>query len=327
MVPQPHRTPLYKLLVDQYHGSKIFDNSESIWNLRQWGFDVETLRQPYTPAALRQADLLVIWFTRTFNGTLASFTDADIQMIHAYLNEGGNVFLIGLGWVWADFEDKPSIGSYPLNQIAAPYGIFYTKSVIREAGTHYQENPIAFHKPFMAAHPITTDINRIEAAESVPGSLLVQPPAVPLIWGNDQLADGEGRRHPVMMAASEGSHGRLVCLQHSSYVEQNRHDNFALLRNTLNWLVKTPPPSLLATASPANRSINKVTLAEKINQKFDLQELQALCFQLEDVEYDNLSGETKNGRVIALLEYLDRRDRLAELIPVLQKERPNVTWP
>lgn len=60
-----------------------------------------------------------------------------------------------------------------------------------------------------------------------------------------------------------------------------------------------------------------------LTEHFSDQELTELCFDHFHEVYRNFgSGETVNAKVLALLGYCQRRDRLPELLAVLEKERP-----
>lgn len=60
-----------------------------------------------------------------------------------------------------------------------------------------------------------------------------------------------------------------------------------------------------------------------LTEHFSDQELTELCFDHFHEVYRNFgSGETVNAKVLALLGYCQRRDRLPELLTVLEKERP-----
>jgi len=60
-----------------------------------------------------------------------------------------------------------------------------------------------------------------------------------------------------------------------------------------------------------------------LTEHFNDEELTALCFDHFHEVYRNFgSGETVNAKVLALLGYCQRRDRLPELLAVLERERP-----
>ena len=66
-------------------------------------------------------------------------------------------------------------------------------------------------------------------------------------------------------------------------------------------------------------------LVEKIARVFSLSDLRGLCFQLE-IDYDDLSGQNKKDKIIALVNYCKNRQRLDELVNQCQKLRPKETW-
>ena len=68
-----------------------------------------------------------------------------------------------------------------------------------------------------------------------------------------------------------------------------------------------------------------VRLRETLAEYFDAGELRTLCFDL-GVDYDDLPGEGKANKARELIAYLERRDRLSELVHVCERQRPNVTW-
>ncbi len=68
-----------------------------------------------------------------------------------------------------------------------------------------------------------------------------------------------------------------------------------------------------------------VQLKEKINKRFDATEFQELVFDL-GLDFDNIPGNTKKARIIALVDRLNNSERLSELISSCQKHRPKVIW-
>ena len=196
-----------------------------------------TLKEAYTGKQLSGFDVLAIWFAHSLGGTLPSFSQEELSAISEYLARGGNALLMGLGWAWAQYE-KRSMEEYPLNLIAERYGIFFTEATISSvAGVHYTQSPITFSKPFMAEHPITSAVHVIGCPDAIPGSLLVEPPAVQLIWGSNETRDSDGAQNPIVLAAGKAGSGRIVCLQHAGYATHMAYNNFALLKNILEWLV------------------------------------------------------------------------------------------
>ena len=64
---------------------------------------------------------------------------------------------------------------------------------------------------------------------------------------------------------------------------------------------------------------------QHMNELFGLEEIRVLVFVL-DIDYDNLVGETKNGKIISLLIDLAQHQRLTDLETKLNNIRPQVNW-
>ncbi len=55
-------------------------------------------------------------------------------------------------------------------------------------------------------------------------------------------------------------------------------------------------------------------------------EIQAFAFDL-GFDYENLGGDNKIKKIIALLSELDRANRMTELVDLVRRQRPDVEWP
>lgn len=70
----------------------------------------------------------------------------------------------------------------------------------------------------------------------------------------------------------------------------------------------------------------KLELINKIAERFNLEEMKNLCLKL-GIEFEDLGGEnTRSAKARELVEYMERRGRLSELIELLKKERPSILW-
>jgi len=79
------------------------------------------------------------------------------------------------------------------------------------------------------------------------------------------------------------------------------------------------------TMAPTSDREYLVRLRETLATYFDAGELRTLCFDL-GVDYDDLPGEGKANKARELIAYLERRDRIPELVSVCQELRPHVAW-
>ncbi|MEM7802701.1 MAG: hypothetical protein AAF633_26150 [Chloroflexota bacterium] len=67
-------------------------------------------------------------------------------------------------------------------------------------------------------------------------------------------------------------------------------------------------------------------LHKLIASTFSLEDVRLLCFELS-VDYDELKGEAKSGKLSGLLELLAKESKLTGLLGYLERERPDTTWP
>jgi hypothetical protein len=74
-----------------------------------------------------------------------------------------------------------------------------------------------------------------------------------------------------------------------------------------------------------SRDDHAVKLRRAIAERFDLEELRTLCFDLK-IDYDNLPGEGKSNRARELVAFLNRCNRIPDLISYGKQHRPDVVW-
>jgi len=71
--------------------------------------------------------------------------------------------------------------------------------------------------------------------------------------------------------------------------------------------------------------MDRTKLRQIVTQYFSAGELRTLCFDL-GVDYDDLPGAGKTNKARELISYLQRRDRLPELVEMIRQLRPNAPW-
>jgi len=82
--------------------------------------------------------------------------------------------------------------------------------------------------------------------------------------------------------------------------------------------------SPLQQLEPAER-VDVAELRQLLARRFSLGELRNLCFDL-GVDYDDLPAEGKAEKARELVAYLERRERISELVAILRTRRPDVDW-
>ncbi|MEM8860481.1 MAG: COR domain-containing protein [Chloroflexota bacterium] len=69
--------------------------------------------------------------------------------------------------------------------------------------------------------------------------------------------------------------------------------------------------------------IDKAQLQDILNTYFNEHELQEMMFNLR-IDYEDLAGNSRTGTVRELIGYMQRRDRLGEVVDYIQTERPTI---
>jgi hypothetical protein len=71
--------------------------------------------------------------------------------------------------------------------------------------------------------------------------------------------------------------------------------------------------------------MDRSQLRQILVKHFDDDELKTLCFELQ-IEYADLPSPSRKGKARELVTYLERRDRLPELVEIGREMRPNAPW-
>lgn len=67
-------------------------------------------------------------------------------------------------------------------------------------------------------------------------------------------------------------------------------------------------------------------LAELLNDSYNLEEFRTLCLYL-NIDHESVPGTEKPSKIREFLLILGRNGRLPELLALVEKQRPQVTWP
>jgi outer membrane protein assembly factor BamB len=88
-------------------------------NLLARGYLVDRfpVQSPVTEAVLAHYDVYMVCTSWD------AFSPSEISSIVAFVSNGGGLFLTGLGWSWVQYEGP--LNEYPMNEIAAPFGIAF----------------------------------------------------------------------------------------------------------------------------------------------------------------------------------------------------------
>jgi len=73
----------------------------------------------------------------------------------------------------------------------------------------------------------------------------------------------------------------------------------------------------------ATGKVNLSELRRQMSLYFNTSEIQVICFDL-NIDYDDLSGDSKNSKILELITYAQRRGILDELVAAVQRLRPHM---
>lgn len=77
--------------------------------------------------------------------------------------------------------------------------------------------------------------------------------------------------------------------------------------------------------APDLSGLSMSSLRNKIASKFTVEGIMTLAFDL-GLDEGEIKGETKNAKIISLLDAVNQRGKLMDLILLLKRERPNTRW-
>jgi hypothetical protein len=69
----------------------------------------------------------------------------------------------------------------------------------------------------------------------------------------------------------------------------------------------------------------RTRLLQVLSERFDEGELRTLCFNLE-IKYEDLPAEGKANKARELIQYLERRERISDLVEAGKQLRPDIPW-
>jgi len=173
------------VLIDLSHEfTFMYDAFLPVGYLLPNGYEVTHSLATLTAAMLNNVDVLVIEQATT----AVPFNAEQITTIQSFVQNGGGLLLVGKKWVWQPSPFLPSVISYPLNDLAATFGIAFIDGY---GTTPFQVQP----------HEITQGVTAFDNQGAVPGLLNVNATSTVI------MADGAGR--PVF-AAKEFGAGRVA---------------------------------------------------------------------------------------------------------------------
>jgi hypothetical protein len=100
------------------------------------GMSLSELSSPITLAKLEPVSALLV------GNAWGSFTEAEIEVVRLWVQGGGGLFLVGLGWSWEAYHPDLGMDDYPMMQLAEPYGIRWLRAGIHDPTDQHQGSPV-----------------------------------------------------------------------------------------------------------------------------------------------------------------------------------------
>jgi len=239
--PSPYPGRLYVFRDNLVNRSYLFD--------KHWSGNL-------TDPVLSKYDILIIAASRV------NYTSSEIASIHNWVNNGGNLFCLGVWNSGGSFTEIFEV----INDIVEDFDINIAPGVSGDSTTDFEFD-----------HPITEGVSSLDTSYSSPGFVNYTETAEPLI--GDSSVD-------VMAVAKESGKGRVVLSAYVFFLRYsiiNNADNLQFGINIINWLSVSEDDVLVFTYDYTSPNFYQTPVAKALN------ELDIRFYLTLDDEYLNLS--------------------------------------
>jgi hypothetical protein len=159
-------------------------------------------------------------------------------------------------------------------------------------------------------YPDPPDWRRIAASAELPTSRIVLQGNAVNVW------------HAILEEADK--QGQVEAVIRVGLGEYPNHEVLQAAARAYGVPVETRDPGSQSLSGwRQGGAMDRSALLNILTTRLSAGELQTLCFDL-DIDYDDLSGGAKSDKARELIQYLERRGRLPELVPQLRRSRPDI---
>ncbi len=251
-MPTPTLWPTQpRILFDEAHGEWISiegNYRELADHLRENGYIVDRITTtPISYGILTNYDVYVV-------GTpWGSFDSSEIDAIARFVEEGGGLFLTGLGWSWVNPDEGRTLDNYPPNLIGSHFGIRFLDDAICDPDNPYDANPCTPVFYPRIGHQVLEGLGGLGGPIYAAPITTTQTIAFPLLTaGPDGYSNGgrySGGTYPPVAVGALYGRGRVLALGHEGYLGTDDHDsdgtpnlydhdNLQFGLNAIDWLAK-----------------------------------------------------------------------------------------
>ncbi len=134
------------------------------------GATISDITGTFTTGSLAQFALVV------FGNPWGSFASGELDLVDAYVKQGGSILVLGTGWSWATSKHDPTGVAYPVNQLGGKLGFTamtgYLWDPVWEGQAYISIKPISTYTPASAVVLKAADVSTVKAsATNAPNSV------------------------------------------------------------------------------------------------------------------------------------------------------------
>lgn len=272
-----------KILYDTEHSFVSFSSyNDFMENLKEnHNIQIFFANEKLTLDVLYRYDILVI------ATPIEIFSKEERYCIKKFVEEGGNLLLMGNGWYWRHYHEKP-LAEFPFNRLGKEFGVTINDDIIVDP-TNYRDSryyPVFHH---FADHPATEGIKEIRTTN--PCSLTLEGDVIPIVWGDSNTYSGNiylqpyktGETPPVVAALEYGK-GRGIFIGADSFFDNtnvSNEDNLKFGLNIFSWFIENKP-----TFSKTALSISSIPSSAKVFIKNEYRGLTPLEVEIDPGKYE-----------------------------------------
>ncbi|MBO3840429.1 MAG: hypothetical protein QXN75_07080 [Thermoproteota archaeon] len=120
----------------EWYGGDNFNSFKS--ELEKRGYIVVRFSGAISQSVLSDVGVVLI------GNAWGEFSPSEITALREFVDSGGGLFLIGLGWSWEPYNPGKTLDDYPMNKIGELFGIRWIDGYISDPTNNYNGQPI-FH--------------------------------------------------------------------------------------------------------------------------------------------------------------------------------------
>jgi hypothetical protein len=279
------------IVFDAGHSEEVTPDESDLSQLRTLlqtnGFELATLHDPITPAALKPHRICVLG-----NPLSSTFSQKEVAAVEAYVKAGGGLLMVSGATIFGKGGDPARKTN--LAAIAQRFGLGFSEKAIqpspRKADADGAGTTDTFVATLAAQHPLSQGVLHLQFASATA--------VTPGTTGNALFRIGDAPAAPAVVVADVHEKGRVLALGGSTpffnaYIGNLNHEVF--LVGAFRWLAGLPP-----TAS--------VHRLERLEQELEVSSESVETLREIRLRLDTFEKEVKEMKevIVATIEELRR---------------------